>query len=118
MTRTLKLSALALGLGLFSIGVLTPALTQAQPTAAGPLAGLSFCFTGSASRPRGELTHEVESRGGRVLGSVTKELNYLVIADVESTSTKAAKARKLGTKLITEEQLFELIAEKEGAAKG
>ena len=98
--------------------LLDAGVVPVPPEAAGPLAGLSFCFTGSASRPRGELTHEVESRGGRVLGSVTKELNYLVIADVESTSTKAAKARKLGTKLITEEQLFELIAEKEGAAKG
>ena len=62
-------------------------------------------------------TREVESRGGRVLGSVTKELRYLVIADVESTSTKAEKARKLGTKLITEDQLFELIAEREAATK-
>lgn len=83
------------------------------PEAAGPLAGLTFCFTGSATRPRGELTREVESRGGRVLGSVTKEVQYLVIADTSSTSTKAEKARKLGTKLINEDQLFELIAEKE-----
>jgi DNA ligase (NAD+) len=87
------------------------------PGSEGPLAGLSFCFTGSATRPRGELTHEVESRGGRVLGSVTKELNYLVIADVNSTSGKAEKARKLGTKLINEDQLAELIAEKEAAPK-
>lgn len=88
------------------------------PEDEGPLAGLTFCFTGSATRPRGELVQEVESRGGRVLGSVTKELRYLVIADVASTSTKAEKARKLGIKLITEEQLFELIAEREAAAKG
>jgi DNA ligase (NAD+) len=86
------------------------------PEAQGPLAGLTFCFTGSAVRPRGELTREVESRGGRVLGSVTKEVNYLVIADTSSTSTKAEKARKLGTKLINEDQLFELITEKEAQA--
>ncbi len=88
------------------------------PEAEGPLTGMTFCFTGSATRPRGELVREVESRGGRVLGGVTKELRYLVIADVGSTSTKAEKARKLGTKLITEEQMFELFAEKEAAAKG
>lgn len=87
------------------------------PEAAGSLSGLTFCFTGSATRPRGELTREVESRGGRVLGAVTKELNYLVIADVSSTSTKAEKARKLGTKLINEDQLFELIAQKEKDAE-
>ena len=97
--------------------LLDAGVVPVPPEAAGPLAGLSFCFTGSASRPRGELTHEVESRGGRVLGSVTKELNYLVIADVNSTSSKAEKARKLGTKLINEDQLFEMIAEKEAAAK-
>ncbi|MFO0588001.1 MAG: NAD-dependent DNA ligase LigA [Polyangiaceae bacterium] len=97
--------------------LLEAGVVPVPPEAAGPLAGLSFCFTGSASRPRGELTHEVESRGGRVLGSVTKELNYLVIADVNSTSSKAEKARKLGTKLINEDLLFEMIAEKEAAAK-
>lgn len=96
--------------------LLDAGVVPVPPEAAGPLAGLSFCFTGSATRPRGELTAEVESRGGRVLGSVTKELNYLVIADVNSTSSKAEKARKLGTKLINEDQMLALIAEKEAAA--
>ena len=75
----------------------------------GPLAGLTFCFTGSATRPRGELTHLVESNGGRVLSSVTKELKYLVIADPSSTSSKAVKARQLGTKLITEDEMVALV---------
>ncbi len=97
--------------------LLDAGVVPVPPEAAGPLAGLSFCFTGSATRPRGELTHEVESRGGRVLGSVTKELTYLVIADVNSTSSKAEKARKLGTKLIDEDQMMALIAEKEAATK-
>jgi DNA ligase (NAD+) len=85
------------------------------PDEQGPLAGISFCFTGSSSRPRNELTQLVESKGGRVLASVTKELNYLVIADPASTSSKAVKARKYGTKLITEEELDQLIAEKQGS---
>jgi DNA ligase (NAD+) len=85
------------------------------PEAEGPLAGLTFCFTGAASRSRGELTHLVESNGGRVLNAVTKELNYLVIADVASTSSKAVKARKYGTKLITEDDLDKLIAERRGS---
>lgn len=84
--------------------------------AAGPLAGLTFCFTGAGTRSRSELTQLVESSGGRVLNAVTKELNYLVIADVASTSSKAVKARKYGTKLITEEQLDALIAERRGGA--
>jgi len=87
-------------------------IVPVAPDAEGPLSGQTFCFTGSASRSRGELTQLVESNGGRVLSSVTKELNYLVIADVSSTSSKAEKARKYGTKLITEEDLDQLIAER------
>jgi len=73
---------------------------------AGPLSGKTFAFTGTQTRPRAELTRLVEGHGGRALSSVTKELNFLVIADTASTSSKAQKARKLGTELITEEQLI------------
>lgn len=96
--------------------LLAAGIVPVTPDQEGPLSGLSFCFTGASTRPRAELTHLVESKGGRVLASVTKELGYLVIADPESTSSKAVKARKLGTKLITEEGLFALIAEREAAA--
>lgn len=94
--------------------LLAGGIVPVTPDEQGPLAGLSFCFTGSSSRPRNELTQMVESKGGRVLASVTKDLNYLVIADPSSTSSKAQKARKYGTKLITEEDLEALIAEKSG----
>ena len=90
-----------------------PRLIPVTPDEEGVLSGLTFCFTGSSSRPRAELTELVEKRGGRVLSGVTKDLNYLVIADPASTSTKAQKARKYGTKLITEEELVELIAVRE-----
>ena len=90
---------------LLAVGV-EPITLEAQ----GPLAGLSFCFTGASSRPRGEHTALVEKNGGRVLATVTKDLTYLVIADPESTSSKAVKARKLGTKLITEADLDALVA--------
>jgi DNA ligase (NAD+) len=95
--------------------LLAAGIVPVTPQEAGPLAGLTFCFTGSSSRPRAELAELVESKGGRVLAAVTKELQYLVIADLSSTSSKAVKAKKLGTKLITEEQFMELIAAKEGA---
>ncbi|XXX71869.1 NAD-dependent DNA ligase LigA [Sorangium sp. So ce134] len=94
--------------------LLAAGIVPVAPEAEGPLAGLTFCFTGAATRSRGELTHLVESNGGRVLNSVTKELNYLVLADVTSASSKAVKARKYGTKLITEDDLDKLIAERRG----
>ena len=72
-----------------------------KPTEGGPLAGLSFCFSGSQNRPRKELQAIVENNGGTVRSAVTKGLTYLVLADPESTSSKAQKARKLGTEIIS-----------------
>jgi DNA ligase (NAD+) len=88
-------------------------LEPVTPQQAGPLSGITVCFTGESTRPRAELTALVEGKGGRVLASVTKDLAYLVIADPASTSSKAVKARKYGTKLITEAELDALIAERE-----
>lgn len=80
-----------------------------RPDAGGPLAGLSFCFSGSHSRPRKVLSALVEDHGGTVASGVKKGLSYLVLADAESTSSKAQKARKLGTEVIDEAGLDALI---------
>jgi DNA ligase (NAD+) len=96
--------------------LLDAGIVPVTPKEEGPLSGLSFCFTGESTRPRAELTALVDSKGGRVLASVTKDLAYLVIADPSSTSSKAVKARKYGTKLITEAGLEALIAEREAAS--
>jgi DNA ligase (NAD+) len=76
---------------------------------AGPLAGKSFCFTGALSRPRKELEQLVEDRGGTLLNGVTNELNYLVMADPLSGSSKAQKAQKYGTQCLDEAQFLALI---------
>ena len=77
--------------------------------AAGALRGKSFCITGSHSRPRKELEVMITDAGGQMSSGVTKELDYLVIADPESTSSKATKARRYGTTLIDEATLTRLI---------
>ncbi len=87
-----------------------------RPDEGGPLAGLSFCFSGSSTRPRKVLEGLVEKNGGNVASGVNKGLTYLVLADPESTSTKAQKARKLGTEIISEESFVALIQEKGGQA--
>jgi DNA ligase, NAD-dependent len=70
---------------------------------------VSFCFTGAASRPRKELEQMVKDRGGMVMGSVSRGLSYLVIADPNSTSSKAEAARKYGTKLISEDEFMRML---------
>ncbi len=76
---------------------------------AGPLAGKTFCITGSHSRPRKQLAQLIEEAGGRVQSGVSKDLHYLLIADPASTSSKAVKARRYGTQLIAEDDLVALV---------
>lgn len=74
----------------------------------GKLYGKSFAFTGAAKNPRKLLEKLVVSNGGTVKTSVVSGLSYLVIADVNSTSTKAIKAKSLGTTLISEDDFIEM----------
>jgi len=61
--------------------LLAAGVVPTAPKAGGGLAGVSFCFTGALSKPRKEYEEMVLARGGQVLSSVTKELNYLVMAE-------------------------------------
>ncbi len=89
-------------------------VTPVAPAQGGPLAGLSFCFSGAQKRPRKELEALVELNGGAVRSSVTKGLSYLVLSDPTSTSSKAQKARKLGTEIIDGDAFEALVTEREG----
>lgn len=73
------------------------------------ISGKVFVLTGKMPKKRNEYETMIISKGGIVAGSVSKNTDYLVIADVSSTSSKAVKARKLGTKLISPEELEELL---------
>ena len=72
------------------------------------ISGKVFVLTGKMPKKRNEYEAMITSKGGIVAGSVSKNTDYLVIADVNSTSSKAEKARKLGTKLISPTELEEL----------
>lgn len=73
------------------------------------ISGKVFVLTGKMPKKRNEYETMISSKGGIVACSVSKNTDYLVIADVSSTSSKAVKARKLGTKLISPEELEELL---------
>lgn len=73
------------------------------------ISGKVFVLTGKMPKKRNEYETMITLKGGIVAGSVSKNTDYLVIADVSSTSSKAVKARKLGTKLISPEELEELL---------
>lgn len=75
----------------------------------GKLTGKSFCFTGASSKPRTELEELVRQAGGEVKKSVGKKLTYLVLADANSTSSKAQAARKNNTQCISEVDFMKML---------
>lgn len=75
----------------------------------GSLSGKSFCFTGKMVTKRPLLERQVKEAGGQVKDRVGKGLDYLVIADPNSASSKAVAARKNGTQCISEEAFLAMV---------
>ena len=84
----------------------------------GVLSGKTFCFTGAIKRinPRTEkrftrkqLQGLVKANGGRSLKDVTSKLDHLVLANPDSKSSKARKARDLDVDILSEEEFFALL---------
>lgn len=68
-----------------------------EKVSGGDLEGVNFMFTGFRDK---EAEKDIVARGGTIQSSVNKDTTYLVTKDVNSTSSKAEKARKLGVKII------------------
>ena len=75
------------------------------------LTGMTFVVTGKVNKfaNRNAIKDEIESRGGKVAGSVSKNTNYLVNNDVNSTSSKNKKAQQLGIPIIDEDGLIKIL---------
>lgn len=81
-------------------------------TPAGDYAGKIFVLTGKMAQPRSYYVELIESAGGKEGKAVSSKTDYLVIQDVNSTSSKAVKAREVGTKLISPEELVNMLSQK------
>ena len=74
---------------------------------------MTFVITGSVEHfaNRNEVKDVIESRGGKVTGSVTNKTTYLINNDVNSTSSKNKSAKALGIPIITEEEFLKMLEE-------
>ena len=71
----------------------------------------SVCFTGALrTMSRGEASAKAAAAGYEVKSGVSKGLTYLVTNDPFSGSSKNEKAKKLGTKVITEDEFLALLS--------
>ena len=76
---------------------------------AGALNGLTFVVTGTlVNFTRDGIKEFIQLHGGKVVGSVSKNTDYLVLG--ENPGSKLDKAQSLGVKIINEEELRELAS--------
>ena len=76
------------------------------------LSGKTFVITGSLIhyKNRDELVNVIESRGGKVSGSVSAKTSYLINNDTESNSSKNKKAKQLNIHIISEQDFINMIS--------
>ena len=76
--------------------------------AGGKLEGLTFVLTGTLpSLTREAATERIEAAGGKVTKAVSENTDYVVAGG--SAGSKLEKAKRLGTAIIGEGQLFDLL---------
>ena len=70
-----------------------------------------FVITGSVKhyQNRDALKADIEAHGGKVVGSISSKVNYLINNDINSTSSKNQKAKSLNVPIISEDQFLEMI---------
>jgi DNA ligase (NAD+) len=72
------------------------------------LDGKSFVLTGTLSRfSRDEAKQLIQMRGGLVMSSISKNIDYLVYG--EKAGSKLKKANALGLKILKETEFIELM---------
>ncbi len=81
---------------------------RAAVAAEGPLKGMTFCVTGVLSRKREDVHSDIRAGGGEVHDSVKKTTTYLVAGD-KTGKSKLDQAKKYGTKVVSEEQLYAML---------
>jgi DNA ligase (NAD+) len=91
---------------LLSLGIIVQ--EDATISGEGPLKGMKFCITGELSEPRPAIEKLIKQNGG-VIASVSKNLNYLITNEHDSSSSKFVKAKQLGISIISEDQFRKLL---------
>ena len=71
---------------------------------------MKFVVTGDLKKftSRSELEAFIESRGGKLVGSVSSKTNYLITNFPNSVTTKVQKAQELGVQIISEAQFLKM----------
>ena len=76
----------------------------------GKFSNKKLMFTGGFKKmSRSEAKSIVENYGGKVLGSVSKKLDFLIVGDTKPTKSKIDKAKNLKIKIIFEDEWNKIL---------
>ena len=77
-----------------------------------PLEGLTFVITGTMPKSRKEIEGLIEANGGHASSAISASTSYLVVG--EDPGSKLGKAKSLGVKAISYNELLKMIEKKPG----
>ena len=80
---------------------------QSFETKQSAISGKTFVITGTLSKGRDEFKRVLEANGAKVSGSVSKKTDFVLYGD--EAGSRLDKARELGVKAITEDELRRMI---------
>ncbi len=69
--------------------------------------GMTFVITGTLSKPRNDFISIIQSHGGKVSTTVSKNTTYLLAG--EEAGSKLSKAKQFGVSILNEEQFNDLL---------
>ena len=85
-------------------------ITEHKTNKSGIFYGKTIMFTGGLSKmSRAEAKAFVEKEGGKILGTTSKKLNYLIVGDSKPTTKKIEKAKQLNVKILDETSWYSLL---------
>jgi len=85
-------------------------ITDFKTSKSGIFYGKTIMFTGGLSKmSRAEAKAVVEKEGGKILGTVSKKLDYLVVGESKPTTKKVDKAKQLNIKIFDENNWYGLL---------
>ena len=92
-------------LKLFSI--LNPTFTKKEEALENPFKNKTVVITGSMSKSRNEIKEFLENLGAKVSSSVSKKTDFVIFG--EDAGSKYDKAIELNVKVLTEDEMLNLV---------
>ena len=92
------------------LSIIQPVAPEKREIKESAFTGKTVVLTGSMSRPRSEIKAILETMGAKVTNTVSKKTDFVIYG--EDPGSKYEKAQSLGVRLLTEEEMHQMLEER------